>query len=278
MDARHHGRPLLLRVGVIGCAVVLCVGAGLWWTNRSDGRFHLLAPALRGDGFLLRTPGGRIVLIDGGTSGSEIANWLGHAVPLGRRDLDMIVLTRDDPSTITGLLAAVRRYRIRQALLVRPDRPSASWTELLERLHTMSAQVHFAHDGDRLLVQDSPTTEANIFEVLTARDGRLTLNLKVGSNQIMFLHSLPSGGLSPHLHGPVAALTYPWRRTTRDAVLQRLAPQMVIFGEQPGVDPELTMADRRIGGARLLHEALDGSIDLRLTKDKIDVKTEKYTR
>ena len=54
MDARGWRlRPLPLRAGMLGSALVVVVSAALWWTNRTDGRLHLIVPVIPGDGILL---------------------------------------------------------------------------------------------------------------------------------------------------------------------------------------------------------------------------------
>src|SRR5918997_263995 len=89
MDARGRGlRPLPLRAAVLGSALALVVSAGLWWTNRGDGRLHLIAPVIPGDGFLLKSPGGQVALIDGGADGSAVASWLGGELPPRPRGME----------------------------------------------------------------------------------------------------------------------------------------------------------------------------------------------
>src|SRR5919206_5348244 len=113
-------RRVPLRLAALACVVILGIPTALWWTNRSDGRLHLIVPALAGDGALLRTATGQIALIDGGADGAAVANWLGRELPLGRHEIDLLVETRVDQTTLPGQLAAARRYRFRSALLVAP--------------------------------------------------------------------------------------------------------------------------------------------------------------
>src|SRR4051812_29092814 len=118
-------RPLPLRLGLAGCALVLVVWSGLWWTGRSDGRLHLIFPAQGGDGILLEGAHGEIAVVDGGADGAAFADWLGRTLPLGRRRIDLLLLTRADSTTLPGQLAAVRRYSIGRAVLVRPVKVTA---------------------------------------------------------------------------------------------------------------------------------------------------------
>ncbi len=264
MDA--HGwrlRPLPLRAGMLGSALVVVVSAALWWTNRTDGRLHLIVPAIPGDGILLKSPGGRVALIDGGADGTAVANWLGGELPLGRRRIDLLVLTRADETTLPGQLAAVRRYHVRQAVLAEPVEAQPLWDELVRLLGEQGTSVHVARERDRLILDGTQGQKEVVIEVLSVAEGRLTLDLTTGTGRVLLLQSLADEPLPPAVgRRPVAAVIYPWRRTTHDPALEALAPEVIVFGERPGRDPQLTLAERRIGSAKLLHEALDGRIDL----------------
>src|SRR3954453_11490908 len=120
MATQRRLRPLSLRVGALLGVLGAVVAFGLWWTNRTDGRAHIIVPPIAGDGLLLKSAGGQFALVDGGSDGQAVASWLGHELPLGRRQLDLLVLTRADRTTLPGQLAAARRYHIVQALLVKP--------------------------------------------------------------------------------------------------------------------------------------------------------------
>jgi hypothetical protein len=72
---------------------------------------------------------------------------------------------------------------------------------------------------------------------------------------------------------PVAALVVPWKRRMDDPVVQRLRPEVIIFGEQPGGDLAMTLSERRVGSARLLHEQLDGELDLQIDASGIRIAT-----
>ena len=261
-----------LRAAVLGSALALVVSAGLWWTNRGDGRLHLIAPVIPGDGFLLKSPGGQVALIDGGADGSAVASWLGGELPLGQRQIDLLLPTRADTTTLPGQLAAVRRYRIEEAVLVQPVDRQPLWDELVRMLAEQGTPVHIVRDGDRFGLAGARGQPAAVLRIITAVDGRLTLELVVGPSRLLLLQSLSDQQLPATIgREPVAAIIYPWRRSPIDPVLQALTPEVIVFGEQPGSDPHLTLAERRVGSARLLHEALHGRIDLQFDSAGIHI-------
>ena len=258
-------RPLPLRLGLVACALVLVICAGLWWTGRSDGRVHLLFPALPGDGILVKGPHGEIAVVDGGADGAAFASWLGRHLPLGKRRIDLLLSTRADPTTLPGQLAAVRRYSVGRAVLVRPLEPSAQWNELVRGLEQQGTPIHIAEAGDQIMLGGPAHPMQARMTILATPDGQSLLELRAGASRILLLQSSGKGALPAALgHDPTTVLLYPWSRRADDPVLQRLRPEVIIFGEQPGDDPHQTLAERRIGAARLLHETLDGEIELQI--------------
>jgi hypothetical protein len=268
-------RAVPLRLAALACVVLLGIPTALWWTNRSDGRLHLIVPALAGDGALLRTAAGEIALIDGGADGAAVANWLGRELPLGRHQIDLLVQTRVDRTTMPGELAATRRYHIRTAVLVRPGKKDASWDELVRLLREQGTAVHVAQAGERFSMEGGTAKDPAIFELMAVAGDHALLGLTYQSARLLFLQSIRNEPI-PSTVGEehVSAIIWPWRRSTHDPMLQRLAPQAVIFGEQPGSDPHLTLAERHVGAARLFHEALDGRIDLAFDAAGIRVSVE----
>jgi beta-lactamase superfamily II metal-dependent hydrolase len=269
-------RTVPLRLAALACVVILGIPTALWWTNRSDGRLHLIVPALAGDGALLRTAAGQIALIDGGADGAAVANWLGRELPLGRHQIDLLVQTRVDRTTLPGQLAAARRYHVRTAVLVRPGKKDASWDELVRLLREQGTSVHVAQAGERFSMEGGTAKDAAIFEILALAGDHALLGLTYRSARLLFLQSIRSEPI-PSTVGEehVSAIIWPWRRSTHDPMLQRLAPQAVIFGEQPGRDPQQTLSERQVGAARLFHEALDGRIELAFDSAGIRVSVER---
>jgi hypothetical protein len=267
-------RPLPLRIGLAACALVLVAWGGVWWTGRSDGRLRLIFPALGGDGILIKGARGEIGVIDGGTDGTAFASWLGRNLPLGRRHIDLLLLTRADGTTLPGQLATVRRYAIGRALLVQPAGATTQWTELVQVLEAQGTPVHLATAGDQVLLGAAADPLHMRFVVLAAADGRLLIELQAVGRSILLLHSAGTTMLpAPAGAEPVAALVIPWNRRMDDPGLQGLRPDAIVFGEQPGTAQIKTLAERRIGTARLLHEDLDGEIELQIDRSGTRIAT-----
>ena len=239
----------------------LVVPLALWWTGRGDGRVHVVVPELPGDAILIKDADGHVALVDGGADGAAAATWLGRELPLGRRRIDLLLLTRADETTLLGQLAVARRYEVGLAILVEPSRASPLWNDLVETLGKRGTRVELAREQRR--VRLGATKHAVEIEIRPAAEDRMLVDARIGSERVLLLHSLGANKLPSSIaRGPTAALVFPWQRAPEELVAAGLAPQAIIFGEERWSDPQLSLYDRRVGNALLLHEQLYGRIDL----------------
>lgn len=101
-----------------------------------DGRLHIyFLDVGQGDATLIRTPGGRTVLIDGGPDPTLLASRLGQILPFWQRRIDLVVATHADADHLTGLVPLAERYRIGQVL----ESPSMGESALTHEWHTQIA-------------------------------------------------------------------------------------------------------------------------------------------
>lgn len=262
-------RPLPLRFSLATLALLGIVLGARFGSGPSE-QLRLIMPPLPGDGALLLLPDGRSLLIDGGADGAALSTWLGNTLPFGARRIDALVLTRADASTLPGQLAALKRYAVGAALLPPTERRSSSldaWRQLLEEQGTI---IKTATAGDGLQLG------ACTLRVMAEHAGRATLGLRCGAAVVYFWQSLDDEGevlLARQPVAPAAAVVYPWGRSTQTALLDRAQPQRIVFGEGGDATLKLTWIERQRAGAQLLHEAVDGQIELRLDGPEVTLKT-----
>ncbi len=72
-------------------------------------------------GYLIRTPAGTTLLVDGGRSPSAVSAALGSRMPFLSHQLTMAILTRADPDRLPGLLGAIVQYPA--GLTIAPSEP-----------------------------------------------------------------------------------------------------------------------------------------------------------
>lgn len=69
----------------------------------------------QGDSVLIITPGGKIILIDGGPD-DKVLRHLGEVLPFWKRNIDLLVITHAHDDHIVGLIPVSLRYKIKQVL------------------------------------------------------------------------------------------------------------------------------------------------------------------
>jgi len=104
--------------------------------DQPDGRLHLhILDVGQGDAVLIESPGGRFVLVNGGSSSIALSEALGNHLPLFRRRLDWVVLAGNDEAHIAGLVDCQARFAPQQVLQAVPEGPQSfdallqSWRE-----------------------------------------------------------------------------------------------------------------------------------------------------
>jgi competence protein ComEC len=104
--------PLLLPL-----VFIITTAIGFLAINLPDRNFSLCFLNVgQGDSTLIRTPGGRTILIDGGPDNSVLRE-LSRILPFWEKKIDIAIVTHLHADHITGLIAAIKRYQINKFVL-----------------------------------------------------------------------------------------------------------------------------------------------------------------
>jgi competence protein ComEC len=116
-----------------------------------DGRLHLtMLDVGSGDAFLIQTPAGRYVLIDGGPSTRALSDALGRRLPLERRRLDWLVVAGTSSEQIAALPDILPRYTPDQVLWAGAPLGTAAARDLQVALGQAAIPIHSAEAGQVL--------------------------------------------------------------------------------------------------------------------------------
>lgn len=243
----------------LACLLIL---AGVAWGQRPDGRLHLFVLGVPGDAFLIQTPAGRFVLIDGGRDPAALTLQLGRHLPFWRHDLLAVLLTAADGQRLPGQVAALARYS--PAFALAPPELSArgtagEWRRLVadqaQAAGTLRAGQALRLDGATLRVLHASEGEA----------GGAVLLITYGRTQVL-LHSGGAEGdeAAKGVKAPLDLLIYPWQRPLDTATLLALRPASIAFSQahEAFAPALLSYAERRRFSPRLFHPANDGTIEL----------------
>lgn len=92
----------------------------------------------QGDAIYIRTPAGQDILIDGGPSPQRLAQELGKQLPFWNRTIELMVVTHADADHLTGLVEALKRYKVNQIIYSGVDTDTQlyeEWLRIIEEKH-----------------------------------------------------------------------------------------------------------------------------------------------
>jgi competence protein ComEC len=116
-----------------------------------DGRLHLeMLDVGSGDAFLIQTPTGRYVLVDGGPSTRALSDALGRRLPLERRRLDWLVVAGTSSEQIAALPDILPRFTPDQVLWAGAPLGTAAARDLQIALGQAAIPIHTAEAGQAL--------------------------------------------------------------------------------------------------------------------------------
>jgi hypothetical protein len=253
--------PLWRRLAIPALCLLLLLGAA--WLQRPDGRLHVTVLPAPGDAFLIQTPAGRFVLIDGGRDPAMLALLLGRELPFWRRDLLATLLTRGDGQRLPGQVAALARYRAGLALApagLSQGGVAGEWRRLVGAGRIPARALR---PGQRLALDGATLT---VLAAAADDDGGAVLLLSYGATRVL-LHSGGPGGDDAALgaaNRPIDLLIYPWQRELDTPLVGALRPRAIAFSaayeaHEPAL---LSYNDRRRLSPRIFHTATDGAIEL----------------
>lgn len=247
-----------------------------------DGRLHLtVLEAGSGEALLIRTPAGRSLLINGGPSANALAGELGRRLPLGRREIDFLVVAATREPQIAALPPALERFQAQNVLWAGPAAAGYSARELRKRLAAQNIPVIEMRSGHALDLGDGARLEALAVTrrgaVLLLEWRRFSALLPLGLD-IEGMQALQAGPASGPASGPVTALLLAdagHAALNPPQWIQRWKPQLVLLsvasGDPEGLPhPEVVQA---LGGLPLLRTDQRGWIELSTDGEQMWVET-----
>ncbi len=117
-------------IGIIAIAFI-----GIWLINQRPNELMIIFFDVgQGDSFLIRSPNGQNIIVDGGPD-KKMIQQLGRALPFWDKKIDLVVLTHADADHLSGLLPLVEQYKV-DSILQSSAQPhsklSETWKELIK--------------------------------------------------------------------------------------------------------------------------------------------------
>ncbi|HEY3079248.1 MAG TPA: ComEC/Rec2 family competence protein [Chloroflexota bacterium] len=213
---------------------------------------------------LIRTAGGRALLIDPGPSGRAVAADLGRTLPFWRTDLDVVLLTADRPAATDALPELLRRYRVGQIA-----HPLATGDGRWREAALASGTALFApSEGTLVDLGDGAT-----IELLARSDDGLAGLLRLGETRVLLTGALDGGAqreLAGALDGPVDLLWLGQAAALEAALRERADPGLV--AQHVGALGRRT-APTALDRLRVLRSDDHGTLDVVMTASGYDIRS-----
>lgn len=247
----------------------LIIVASLTWRsaiNSPDGRLHVtFLNAGSADSILIQTPDGRFVLINGGSSPSNLADQIGRRIPPFDQKLDLLVVASTQENQVAALPRVLEQYTPERVLWAGNSEASFSAGLLEEWLLAQRVDVVEAYQGDIYSLGRKAMLKVLAVSprgaVLSVEWGRFRAILPIGVDFDTFDVLKNGEGL-----GPVTALLLSesgYLPSNPEAWIKTLAPQVVVLSvdaSDPNGLPSRELLET-LEDANLLRTDVDGWID-----------------
>ncbi len=267
-------KPSLLFAGLAALAVVVWQVA----LHAPDGRLHLaLLDVGKGDALLIQTPGGRSVLVDGGSSPVKLSQGLGRRLPLTRRRLDWLVVGAPGTEQVQALPRLLERFPVENVLWAGESRATRAARDLQEYLTSVRVDPETAQTGQALDLGDGA-----MLRVLSAGESGAVLLLEWHNFRALLPVGMDEAALRTLLDDstltPVTALLLAEGGAAElnpQAWIAKLRPQVVLLSaaaDEVAPDSEVQAA---LQGYNLLRTDRNGWIELATDGEQLWVEVEK---
>lgn len=191
----------------------LLVGALCWavWMSLPDGDLHI---TFGEKSALITTPSGDHILVNGGASSRRLRTALGDTLPFWQRRVDVLVITRPEPSATSALVGALERHTFGAAVLGDFER-TEGLEELLLDLETAGTPIVTVQEGTSIAIADG--FQMTVLEI----DDVFALLVDYGEAEIVI-----TSGMSPD-EWPEMPPAIVWEGETLDEA--DAGPQIIVF-------------------------------------------------
>ncbi|MDE2819331.1 MAG: ComEC/Rec2 family competence protein [Chloroflexota bacterium] len=178
--------------------------------SRRDGRLHVwMLDMGHSNAFLLETPGGAQVLVDGGRFPSRLLTALGDRMPFSDREIEILAITHPDEWDIAALNSVLDRYAVGIALTNGQPNRNPVFQEVIGGLAEAGARQVIAKAGYSIDFGDGVTVEVlhpqeqpRITDRLS--DHVLVLRVNHGDVSILLTSDLSFTGQATMLQGGIS--------------------------------------------------------------------------
>ncbi len=147
-------RGLLVSKFLIVALVLILILEGYIFSS-VDSNFHIyFLDVGQGDSILIRTPGYKYILVDGGEDES-VVNELGEVLPFWQKRIDVIVGTHGDSDHIGGLIPVFEKYDVSSFVYGDFSEKNVTLQSLVGIANGEDISLYEAQSGDMISIEDT---------------------------------------------------------------------------------------------------------------------------
>lgn len=277
--------------------VISLIGLVLWqYVQFNDGKLHIIfCDVGQGDAIVIRTPSGKMVVVDGGSNDAVVSCLQSH-MPFWEKDIALLTLTHPHLDHMVGFLPLLDTYRVQRFMTEKLANTTDMYAELERKISFKKIPKTIVRAGDTISFADGVTIKIigplQTFLDATSPGGTIGENKEFASLiqrltykkfSILLTGDSQVGGVSDAINGTPAStqvLQVPHHGSKYGldpAILDRIQPRLAIisvgkenkFGH-PTKEVLQLLAERRI---QVLRTDQHGSIELISDGNTIWVKT-----
>lgn len=151
----------------------------------------------QGDSIFIQTYQGNQIVIDGGPT-DKVLSQLGKVMPFSDRSLDLLILTHPDLDHVSGLIDALKHFKVEKVLFTGVAADTGAFRQFLAELENEKAEKIYAKAGQRIWLDDS-----TVFDVYYPPSG--IADTKLATNDTSIIGKLSFGQTSILFTGDVTS-------------------------------------------------------------------------
>jgi hypothetical protein len=240
-------RHYVWQFGII-MIIVVALSANLYSQQQHS---HIVVPAMTGDSVIVQTTSGHVILVDTGNDAPKLLEFIGtYRRRIHTQVVDTIIISQSGAAWQGALNALIMRGVTHIIWL------PASHDDGTKLCATHPITCTFATRTDQWHIDDLT------FQVAGSR----SLWVVWQSGQLLVAHGGIESPIVPTTN-PMTGVIYPWRIEPPLDFHHHAQLSFVLYsdGMHPKHAARRSMAQRRIGTERLLHEGIDGDIYITLS-------------
>ncbi len=145
---------LFLAIFTLGFLLIL---GTLQYVQFNDNKLHLIfCDVGQGDGILIRTPSGKVIVVDGGPD-EKILGCLGRHLPFWQHTITLMFLSHPHADHLNGLVPTIERYITRYFITEALNNNTAGFAALHELITAKHIPYKTAYSGDVMTITDGVT-------------------------------------------------------------------------------------------------------------------------